>query len=101
MKILSSFVGLRAFSKFVSMGEVLPLRFGGGGVRALVAPMVACVSSVSVYSCYRVEGPAEGALSQARWAGTAWAARVRRWQWTHSVEDDAPGPHQPCVRKGR
>ena len=57
MKILSSFVGERALSRFVSMGDVEPLRFGGGGVRAFVGAMVASVS-VFVYS-YRVEGPAD------------------------------------------
>ena len=46
------------------MGEVLPLRFGGGGVRALVAPMVACVSCLRTATAqlphsYRVEGPAD------------------------------------------
>ena len=42
------------------MGDVLPLRFGGGGVRALVGAMVACVSSVYSYRTgNRVEGPAD------------------------------------------
>ena len=51
VKILSSFVGLRAFRRFVSMGDVLPLRFGGGGVRALVAPIL-CLN-VSCARCPR------------------------------------------------
>ena len=41
------------------MGDVLPLRFGGGGVRALVAPMVACVASVSAHS-YRTATASKG-----------------------------------------
>ena len=41
------------------MGEVLPLRFGGGGGRALVGAMVACVSSVFVYS-YRTATASKG-----------------------------------------
>ena len=73
------------------MGLVLPLRFGGGGVRALVAPMVACVSSV--YS-YRTATASKGqrirVIPSTRWRGAALAADAQQ------AVGASLHTHQPC-----
>ena len=76
------------------MGEEPPLRFGGGGVRAFGAPMVAGVASVFVYS-YRVAGPADSRYPKHSLVGVGLPSRQ-----THS-RSWAPGSThtQLCVAK--
>ena len=68
------------------------MRFGGGGVRALVAPMVACVSSVYSYRTgNRVEGPADSRYPKhsLAWGCPRGRRTAKRWAQPHA--------HQPCA----
>ena len=87
MKTLSSFVGLRALSKFVSMGEVLPLRWRGGCAWLLPWWLV-CLRGCVQRTGNRVEGPANSRYPK---HSLAWGPRA--------AQEAVAQPLQPCVMK--